>query len=65
MSIPDNYDQWESHERDQEQWFQNRLVCEDCHKPIQDDFHFEVEGDILCEDCMNHRYRKEDVDYDW
>lgn len=63
MNVPDNFDQWESHERDQERWLQNRIVCEDCQNPIQVDFHYEIEGDILCEDCMNHRYRKEDVEF--
>ena len=65
MNIPDNYDQFESHERDQEKWLSERLVCEDCLNPIQVDFHYEIEGDILCEDCMNHRYRKEDVADGW
>ena len=54
------------HRHDHEQ---NRLlarlpVCEDrkCKKRIQDDYYFEIDGEILCEDCMIRRYRK-DVDF--
>lgn len=36
----------------------NRLPrCDDCHKPIQDDYYYEVYGEILCEECMKDRYR--------
>jgi len=35
-------------------------VCEEkkCRKRIQDDYYFEIDGEILCEDCMIRRYRK-------
>lgn len=35
-------------------------VCEEkkCRKRINGDFYFEIDGEILCESCMNNRYRK-------
>ena len=32
--------------------------CEDCGKAIQDDYYFDVEGEILCQGCMEQRYRR-------
>ena len=54
--IPDNYDQWERYDRQMERKLASRPVCKDCGNHIQDDFYFEVEGDILCEECMHDRY---------
>lgn len=63
--IPDNYELWDRHERELERRLASRPVCEDCGKPIQDDFYFEVEGDILCEECMHGRYCKDVTDDGW
>ena len=32
--------------------------CEDCGKAIQDDYFYDVDGYILCEKCMDKRYRR-------
>lgn len=65
MNIPDNYDQWESHDRKQQQELEHLPVCEGhkCGKRIQDDMYFEIEGEILCEKCMILRYGKRTEDY--
>ena len=56
--MPDNYSQLERHEAEMERRLSQRPVCEDCGEPIQDEFYFNVEGEILCEECMHDRYRK-------
>lgn len=38
-------------------------ICDDCTNPINDDFCFEIETEILCQKCMNRRYRKNTEDY--
>ena len=63
--IPDNYDLWERHEREKERKLASRPDCKDCGNHIQDDFYFEVEGDILCEECMYDRYCKDVTDDGW
>ena len=65
MNIPDNYDQWEAHDRKQQQELEQLPVCEGhkCGKRIQDDMYFEIEGEILCEKCMIIRYGKRTEDY--
>ena len=37
--------------------------CEDCGEIIHDDYYWEIDGEILCEDCMNDRYRKHTEDF--
>lgn len=38
-------------------------VCDDCGHTIDADHYFEIEGDILCEDCMEIRFRRNTEDY--
>lgn len=61
--MPDNYSQWEAHEAEQEAWLSKRPVCRHCGEHIQDDFYYYIDGDILCEDCMNDKYRRCQDDY--
>jgi formylmethanofuran dehydrogenase subunit E len=65
MNIPDNYDLWTNHDRRQEQQLEQLPVCEDakCGKRIQEDRYFVIEGEILCEDCVNRRYGRNTADY--
>lgn len=59
MSIPDNYSQWEAHERDQERRLAKRPVCDYCQEHIQDDFYYEINGENICEYCLDQFFRKE------
>lgn len=33
-------------------------VCEICGEPIQDDYLFDLEGALVCEECLKSEYRK-------
>lgn len=57
MRIPDNYDMWERHEDEQEQRISRLPHCDHCHEPIQDEYYFEIDGEIICEECLND-YKK-------
>lgn len=63
MTGPDNYSEWEHHERRQEAWLAKRPVCCYCEEPIQDDFFYEINGDYYCEDCLDMHFRKFTEDY--
>ena len=63
MYIPDNYDQWEAHEAKQDKWLEQLPECEHCGKTIQDDFYYEINDAVLCEDCLNDNYRKRTEDF--
>ena len=60
MSIPDNYDMWVQHEREKEKALENRYHCDYCHKPIQEDYHYEINGDCICKKCLDWHFRKDD-----
>ena len=38
-------------------------VCDRCGKPINDDRYFDIEGEILCENCMIDTYGKSTEDW--
>lgn len=38
--------------------------CMHCGEPISDDYYYDIDGDILCYDCLNDLYRKDIDDYD-
>lgn len=37
--------------------------CDYCGKPIQNDYLYEINGDTLCERCLNREFRKDVDDY--
>ena len=57
-----DFDRWDM---EQERRRSRLPVCEDkkCRKRIEDENYYEVDGEILCEKCMNRRYRKFTEDY--
>ena len=50
---PDNYSQWEAHEREAERWLARRPVCVDCEEHIQDEEGYYINGEWICSDCMS------------
>ena len=38
-------------------------ICDRCHKPIHDEDYYDVDGEILHEECMIKEYRKKTQDY--
>lgn len=62
--IPDNYDQWEAHDRYKESLLERLPVCDECGKRIQDDMYFDIDGEILCEKCITYKYGRRTEDYE-
>lgn len=54
---------FDRYDREQERQRERLPKCEDCGKRIDDDHYFEIDGEILCEDCVIRRYRKNTEDY--
>lgn len=57
-TIPDNYDFFRMHEDEQDKWLEQRPVCVCCGDHIQDDYCYDVGGEIYCEDYMVSCFRK-------
>ncbi len=53
---------FERHDAEQERWLQSRPVCEVCGEHIQEEHLYDIDGDLVCEECltkyMNENYRQ-------
>ena len=59
--IPDNLDLYHAYEdkREAEEraWLERRPQCDYCGEPITDDECFNINGDLICEECMNAEFK--------
>lgn len=51
--IPDNYDLFKEHEREQERRLRRRPVCHECGERISGDYGFQFSGSWICESCID------------
>ena len=60
----DNYKAWEYADRERERRLARLPICEGykCGKRIQDEDYYDVDGEILCEECMKRKYRRKTED---
>lgn len=63
MYIPDNYDRWEAHDAERQKELEKLPRCSECDEPIQTDKCYEVNGELICPDCMEQNHRKWTDDY--
>lgn len=60
MYVPDNYDQWLIYETEQQKERERQATefprCDCCEKPI-DDYYWNINGEIFCENCLNENFR--------
>lgn len=56
--MKDNLERWERHDREQEEWLQKRPVCVECGEHIQEEHLYEIDGDLVCEDCLKDYMKK-------
>ena len=54
--IPDYIDSFNEHDAEEERWLEKRPKCDCCGEPITDDSFYDINGEYLCEECMNNRY---------
>lgn len=54
---------YERHEADQEAKLDKLPKCDICGEHIQDDYLYDINGDIFCEECLNKYFRKDTEDY--
>lgn len=53
MSAPDAYDMWLAHDTRQYKELSERPVCAECDEHIQDEEAYYINGEWICESCMN------------
>ena len=55
--VPDNYDAFEEHEREQDEELEGLPKCSECREPIQEDMCYDFDGDLICEDCLKQNHK--------
>ena len=63
MYCPDNYDAFCEHEARQEKALAKLPECSECGHPIQDDTCFNINDELICNECMNENHRVFTDDY--
>ena len=63
MNIPDVYDLWEAHDREQAKRLERLPVCEICGEPIQDEHLYLINDEFVCPACLERDFRKDTEDY--
>lgn len=61
--IPDNFDLFDAHDREQGEKTEKLPTCYECDRPIDDDYCYEINGELICEACLNKNHRKWVDDY--
>lgn len=64
MQLPDYNDLFEKYDSEREESLDKLPKCTCCGEPITDDFYYNIEGEILCYNCLNELYRKDVDDYE-
>jgi formylmethanofuran dehydrogenase subunit E len=64
MYVPDNYDAFRRHDAETEEWLSKRPICEYCDEPIQDEFLYDIDGTLYCEECMKELFRRDSENYE-
>ena len=64
MSYTDNpiadFNRWDE---EQTKWLDKLPKCAECGEPIQDEECFEINGELICPECLKHNHRKWTEDY--
>ena len=55
--MEDNYSLWARHDAEQEAKLVRLPKCSHCREPIQDEYLYEINGELFCEACIEE-YRK-------
>lgn len=61
--IPDYTDMFNEYEAAQENRLRERPKCDCCREPIMEDYFFKINGEFVCETCLNEDYREDTEDY--
>lgn len=60
---PDNYDCYREYESEQESQLSRLPICYECGEPIQSDECYELNGELICPQCLEENHKKWVDDY--
>lgn len=59
----DPYADFDRHDAEQQAALDRLPKCSYCDEPIQDDYLYEINDEVICEDCIKDNFRKKVEDY--
>ena len=62
--MPESYDAFARRDAEQENWLERQPVCVECKEHIQDDYLYDIGGNLYCERCLNREFRKDTENYE-
>lgn len=60
--LPEPHELWDAHCREQDYLHGMLPMCDECGERVEDEFCYDFNGTIICEECLNHNYRKHTAD---
>lgn len=54
---------FERYDAEQQRRLSELPVCSECGEPVQDDFYYEINDEIICQECLDRDFRKRTEDY--
>lgn len=64
MRVPDYSDLLNTYEAQQEKALARRPICTYCEQHIQDDYLFDIDGKLYCEECARDLFRHSTENYE-
>ncbi len=65
MFTDDPLRDFERYDSDREDYLERLPECVCCGYAIQDDYYYEIQGEILCQSCMEETYQRSTDEYLW
>lgn len=59
----DAYDLWEARDREMERRLARRPLCSICDNHIQDEEAYLINGEVICQECLNRDFKINVEDY--
>lgn len=59
----DNYGRFEMHDAEESRQLERLPKCDFCGEEIQDEYLYEIDGELYCEECMMEHFRKSTEEY--
>lgn len=54
---------WDSYCECQDALHDMLPMCDECGERVEDEYYYDIGGTIICEECLNHNYRKHTADW--
>lgn len=63
MNCPDVLDMFHVHDAEQQAKLGRLPRCSECDNPIQSEACYEINGELICEECLENNHKKWVEDY--